>query len=70
MKTNEITPLTQLESGQLTGGFFTATPPEQDDLTLYNNNCSESKAMVNKNCGCKECNPNPGQDKPVVGPNP
>lgn len=65
MKTNEITPLTQLESGQLTGGFISTGGKPDDQDAFVNGNCSETSGTLNYNCGCNKCSP--GKDKPETG---
>lgn len=67
MKNIEIIPLTESESGQLTGGFSSASGAVDGVNAIRNRNCSSTKGWFNYNCGCDACDPGSGEDEEEAG---
>lgn len=67
MKNIEIIPLTESESGQLTGGFSSASGAVDGVNAIRNRNCSLPTAWFNANCGCQYCNSGSGEDDEKEG---
>ena len=67
MKKTAIIPLTESESGQLTGGFNCANGARADMDSISNGNCSTDSGWWNDNCGCNACKetviPKPSNEK-------
>ena len=59
-----LTPLSLTDQGLLKGGFVTIPGGDHSLAVIRNGNCSSGKALLNGNCGCRNCGPKRQQDGP------